>query len=184
MFFVIYKAFKELIDHSHALILLDGLDAIPQVSIREKIVELIRDFIHEYIKDLNFISAFDEKLFDFFEPRFRVVETQPPSKLGGNQIIITSRIAGYDMNSLTGTFSKHCLLSPMKQDEVNKFAKKWMSQVEQVAHKVLSSAGIGITKKQEKGYRKNEIEAVKSMLKNNEKSLCFNSSFKIIIWSH
>jgi hypothetical protein len=84
MFFVIYKAFKELIDHSHALILLDGLDAIPQVSIREKIVELIRDFIHEYIKDLNFISAFDEKLFDFFEPRFRAVETQPPSKLGGN----------------------------------------------------------------------------------------------------
>ncbi|UJR19345.1 hypothetical protein I4U23_022474 [Adineta vaga] len=170
------NVFKELIEHGHALILLDGLDKIVEVKGREKIVELIREFIYEYVKDPNFISAFDEKLFDFFEPRFHVYETQPPSKDGGNQIIITSRIIGYDLNSLTGTFIKHYLLSPMSQDEAGKFAENWMSEVEQVVHKVLLRKRLRINNETIKNLSHKRTEAVKSMFEKDDKSSYLNSS--------
>ncbi|CAF3335018.1 unnamed protein product, partial [Rotaria sp. Silwood2] len=172
---------KELIYRGHALILLDGLDEIPEVRRREEIVRLIEEFIREYVKDPNSISAFDEKLFDNFRPRTHVVETQPPSKSVGNQIIITSRIVGYDMNSLIGTFITHCLLPLMKQDQVNEFAEKWMSQVEQVVHKVLSSVENNIGKQIIERLSQRRIEAVKSIFENGEKCLLFNPSLLTLI---
>lgn len=143
---------KEFIYHGHALILFDGLDEIPDLRRREEVVQLIRKFIHKYVKDPNFISAFDEILFDHFQPNFRINETQPPSKFGGNQIIITSRIVGYDMNPLVGNFITHCLLSPMDEDHVNKFVEKWVSHIDRVAYEVLCSKGITIDEQKKKEF--------------------------------
>ena len=55
---------KELIYHGHALILLDGLDEIPEVGRRGEIVDLVRKFIDEYVRAPDFISAFDDAIFD------------------------------------------------------------------------------------------------------------------------
>ncbi|CAF1187751.1 unnamed protein product [Rotaria sordida] len=173
---------KKCIDHGHALILLDGLDEIPEVRRRKEIVQLIREFIHQYVNAPDFISAFDEKLFD--DVRFflcRMVETQPSAKSGGSQILITSRIVGYDMNSLIGPFITHYLLSLMMYGEVNEFAKKWMSEVEQVVDEVLSNEGISIDKQTIETLSKRRIEAVKSIFENTKEYLLFNSSLLTLI---
>lgn len=167
------KVLKEFINHGHALILLDGLDEVPDVVRREEIVKSIRKFICEYVKDPNFVSAFDQKLFHDYALNPSLVETQPPGESGGNQIIITSRIVGYDMNSLVGTFIVHRLLPLMKEDEAVKFAMNWMSQVE---HKILSRVGIRIRKREKESLLRRRIEAVKSIFGTGEKSLTFNSS--------
>ncbi len=58
------SALKELIYHGHALILLDGLDEISEVGRRGEIVDVVRKFVDEYVRAPDFISAFDDKMFD------------------------------------------------------------------------------------------------------------------------
>lgn len=130
---------KELIYHGHALILLDGLDEIPEIERRGEIVDLVKKFIDEYLQAPDFISAFDDRM---FEPIMlikygEVLETQPPNKFGGNQIVITSRIIGYEFYPLNGPFIRHHLLVLLNQKETNEFVNKWMKQVDKSIRHIL-----------------------------------------------
>jgi hypothetical protein len=171
---------KELIYHGHALILLDGLDEIPEVKSRENIVGLVKEFIDEYVKDPNFISAFDDTLFDLAHARCSVAETEAPEKPGGNQIIITGRIVGYETHALTGTFIKHYVLSIINENIVNKFASNWMLNVQEFVHKALLNVGINIDKERSERLTQRRIKAVKSVFKEDQKILFGFSLLSII----
>ena len=135
---------KELIYHGHALILLDGFDEIQEVGRRGEIVDLVKAFIDEYIRAPDFISAFDGRMFEpIMSLKYgKVLETQPPSKCGGNQIVITSRIVGYQLFPLNGPFIRHHRLLLMDQKEANEFVKRWMKQVHKSIRHALLKEGI------------------------------------------
>ncbi|CAF4654688.1 unnamed protein product, partial [Rotaria sp. Silwood2] len=101
---------KELIDDGHTLILLDGLDEITEVEQKGEIVDLVRKFVDEYARGPDFISAFNDRMFYGTSLDYcyhKIVETQPPSISGGNQIIITSRIIGYQLYPLVVEVYNH-----------------------------------------------------------------------------
>ncbi|CAF1025354.1 unnamed protein product [Adineta ricciae] len=148
---------KELIYNGHALILLDGLDEISHVQERREIVKIVHEFIDQYVKDPYFVSAFDEQLYGT-----NSYATQSPSKPGGNQIIITSRIIGYDMNPLVGTFIEHYVLK-MDDKEAKEFAQKWMSQVEKFVDEILLNEQISLDQQTMKilsEKRRNTLESM------------------------
>lgn len=64
--------------------------------------------------------------------RGRFVETQSPNIFGGNQIVITSRIVGYQLFPLIGPHIEHYSLLLMSHKKAKEFVKKWISQVEKV----------------------------------------------------
>ncbi len=114
-----------MIECGHALILLDGLDEISEVGQRKDIVYLVQNLIDKYIYASDFISPFDDKLFDVDNPLDnQIVETQPPYESGGNQIIVPSRIIGYQFSPLIGSFIEHCFLLLMEPREAKKVVQK------------------------------------------------------------
>lgn len=175
--------FKQLIDHGHALILLDGLDEIAEVKSREVIVDMVKDFIHTYVKDPNSISAFDDTLFDRISPVFHIAESQPPKKPGGNQIIITSRVVGYELNALTGSFIKHYLLLGINEEVLNEFVTNWMDDVQEFVNKVLLNVGIPIDQNKLAILTNKRIQAAKSIFE-KKKKMFLNCSLLSLICSN
>ncbi|CAF1503511.1 unnamed protein product [Rotaria sp. Silwood1] len=105
------------------LILLDGLDEITEVGQKKEIVDLVRKFIDEYVRGPDFISAFDDRMFHGTSLDYcyhTIIETQPPNIPGGNQIIITSRIIGYQLHPLIDEFDiKQLRYLVLKQQDLS-----------------------------------------------------------------
>jgi hypothetical protein len=138
-----YHVLKELIYHGHALILLDGLDEISEVGQRKEIVELVRKFIDEYVRTPDFISPFDERMFTTkLSWNCGVMRTDQSDTNDSNQIIITSRIVGYQLCPLTSSLVEHYTLPLMNHEETKKFIKTWMTCVEKSVFDTLSMEGI------------------------------------------
>ena len=172
---------KELIYSGHALILLDGLDEIPEVRRRSEIVDLVRQFIDEYLHAPDFISAFDDRIFGriWFDGSF--VETQPLSKFGGNQIIITSRIIGYDFHPLDGPFIKHYTLLLLNHNEAMEFVNNWMVQVEKGIFDSLLNEGIKLDGETMEILSTKRNNVVKAMFENSSQLLLSNPSLLVLI---
>jgi hypothetical protein len=96
---LIYDKLKE----GRALVILDGLDEIPASSQRDEIIEAIDAFIRQFM---------------------------PPSLLheSGNQLVVTSRIAGYHAAPLRGDLA-HVTVEPMSDAAVSVFIRGWMREV-------------------------------------------------------
>ncbi|CAF1225673.1 unnamed protein product [Rotaria sordida] len=124
---------KKLIDHGHALILLDGLDEIANIEQRGQIVNLVRTFIDVYVRAPDFTSAFDSKMVRKHKNLYfpETIETPLPSQSRGNQIIVTSRIVGYQLYSLRLcylTFQHHGLSNNHR--ELQKYTNQLISLLE------------------------------------------------------
>ncbi|CAF5064618.1 unnamed protein product, partial [Rotaria sp. Silwood1] len=102
-------ALHEYIEEGYALIVLDGLDEIPESETRTRIVRLVEEFAGEHVLTPEHVSVFDDK--------FVGGELDIPSQTCGNQLIITSRIAGYKAKPLNGHFSHYTIL-PMEMDDI------------------------------------------------------------------
>lgn len=100
------KVFLNLFETGRVILLLDGLDEIANPTIRIEIVREIDFFIKELIPD-NVAS---------------------PCEVGGNQVIITSRIVGYQMASLRNQ-SAHLTIEPMSERAINRFCDVWMKAI-------------------------------------------------------
>ena len=175
---------KELIYYGHALILLDGLDEIPLANNRQTIVDLIRQFLDVYVKDPNFVSPFDQRLFDGFENKFFVDEIQRTDKPGGNQIIITSRIIGYDTNPLVATFIKHYILSDNDTNIVKAFANNWIVNVDAYLRTIfLCEKRISIDERISQNVIEQKIKSVVSICE-TKKRLFLNFASLNIICAH
>ncbi|CAF3991498.1 unnamed protein product [Rotaria sp. Silwood1] len=167
---------KKLIDHGHALILLDGLDEIANIEQRGQIVNLVRTFIDDYVRAPDFTSTFDPKMvrkhkyLSFPE----TIETPLPSQSRGNQIIVTSRIVGYQLYSLIGPFIKHYSLLALRTEEAKEFAKKWMRSVEENVIEILKNETIELDKHMIENLSKKRLHNIQSMFEMKSKLIVSN----------
>ena len=110
---------QDCIEQGQALIILDGFDEIYDSIQRVKAMEIIETFVQTYVQiptntAVDVGNRYLHKLLD------------DPSKFGGNQLIITSRISGYQ----PARFS-HYTIQPMDTDDTKKMIKYWFTQVHQ-----------------------------------------------------
>ena len=108
-----------------AVILLDGMDEIAQSDLRDVIRADINRFIEQWINgrgDPAWIGRPDAYLID-----------GEPYLTGGNQIVITSRIVGYQVAPLEGPLT-HVLIEPMAEPAVRAFCTAWTRAVNAASH--------------------------------------------------
>ena len=122
---------RELVRHGHTLILFDGLDETLQYEQRKQILDLLTNFLDEYVRSPECVSPFDQPLFhQQFDPfTTKLNEVSPSNKFGGNQVILTSRFVGYQFCSITGPFIKYYQISLMNPSQIVKFIDTWMNSV-------------------------------------------------------
>ncbi|CAF3536379.1 unnamed protein product [Rotaria sp. Silwood1] len=115
-------ALQDYIQQGQALIILDGLDEILVPDQRLKIINIIENFVNIYVQIPTNISAVDNiylnKLLD------------DPSRSGGNQLIVTSRIISYHTISLLKQFSRYTI-QPMDTKSITDFVDYWFFRVHQ-----------------------------------------------------
>ena len=123
------SALQNCIKQGQALIILDGLDELPVSTQRSDVIKVVENFVEAYVQTPTGRSAFDDlrwsKCFD------------DPSRSGGNQIIITSRIEGYNATPLAGQFD-HYLIRPMDIEHMEDFVDYWFDHVHQQIIAMLS----------------------------------------------
>ena len=170
---------KELIHHGHTLILLDGLDEALEIKERKEIVGLVKQFIDEYVRSPDFFSPFDyENLCTRSSGNSdaKLIAMPPPHHSSGNQIIITSRIVGYQLCALTNPYIKHSSLLPMDHQQTKEFVEKWLSQVEESICAIFSEEGVQRNEKRLEDFLKRRSNAVKTMFENGLQLLMLNPS--------
>lgn len=107
------------------VVILDGMDEITDASQRDNIVRSIEVFIDDWINARGNPTSAKKKSSLWDELR-----EQEPAKTGGNQIIITSRIAGYHVRPIKGQVT-HITILPMPQIAVEHFCYAWTLAVNQ-----------------------------------------------------
>lgn len=95
------NCFKQMVEAGRAVIILDGLDELPDGD-RRAIVPRIHEFIN----------------------RFVPTGGPPPHEVGGNQILITSRYVGYSLAPVKAGCA-HFGILPMGRTAVERFARSW-----------------------------------------------------------
>ncbi|CAF4571991.1 unnamed protein product [Rotaria sp. Silwood1] len=129
---------QDYIKQGQALIILDGLDEIPISDQRSKIINIVENFVDTYVQTPTGVSVFDNvylsKLLD------------DPSRSGGNQLIVTSRIVGYHAAPLAGQFA-HYTIRPMDMEHMKDFADYWFFRVHQ---HIIDILGLSLTNQGEK----------------------------------
>lgn len=81
------SALQDCIKQGQALIILDGLDELPVSDQRSHVIHAVENFVETYVQTSTGRSVFDNLHLSKC--------SDDPSRSGGNQIIITSRIEGY-----------------------------------------------------------------------------------------
>ncbi len=94
------------------VLLLDGLDEVPAKD-RHRIVEAIQIFLRTYINPTLTGSDGD------------------PGDIGGNQIVITSRLSGYELAPMTEDVFRHFIIRPFDEEAVKKYCRNWAKMVYQ-----------------------------------------------------
>ncbi len=100
----------DLIEKGRVVLLLDGLDEVPAMD-RHQIVESIKAFLRIYINPT--LGHF----------------TGDPGDIGGNQIVITSRIAGYELAPITDEAFRHFIIRPFDEKGIEEFCRHWAKMV-------------------------------------------------------
>jgi predicted NACHT family NTPase len=175
---------EELINHGHTLILLDGLDEISDGIGRQEIVNHVRKFIDEYVRAPDFISAFDNPTFYDLTQSSSIrefVETQPVWLSGGNQIVVTSRITGYQLNPLSSPLIKHYLLSSMDADQIKKFVCKWIAQVNHSIVEALLNAGIELKDEKVENLSKRRHNSLQAIFESGSVLIMSNAAMLSLI---
>jgi hypothetical protein len=140
-------ALQDYIRYGQAMIILDGLDEIPVSDQRSLIINIVENFVDTYVQTPTGASAFDDRHLT------RLLDN--PSKSGGNQLIVTSRIVGYHSAPLAGQFA-HYTIRPMDMEHMKDFVDYWFFRVHQ---RILDTLGLSIPNQGE-----NHGEALKKEL--------------------
>ena len=119
---------KDYIKKGEAVIFLDGLDEIPNFEDRHEIVNKVMTFIseHLYPKHPSADKTHEGKSKIY---SFRNYYTGTPVEIGGNQIIITSRIAGYHEAPITNMEMSHLTIEPMQKEAIIHFCRLWYQAI-------------------------------------------------------
>lgn len=125
--FQLNSLFVQLLEAGQAVVLLDGLDEINDPADRYDIVREIDRFIEAYLPEES-----DFRL-SVSEQEVRMVKgVGAPFEDGGNQVIVTSRIVGYQMAPLSNK-ATHLTIEPMGQQAIDRFCDVWMHAIHRVS---------------------------------------------------
>ena len=109
-----------------ALVLVDGLDEITDVRLRQIVSKKLDSFAREHVVDPVTPGAYlpmaDQEV-------WWVITPSRPAANGGNQLIVTSRIAGYKEAALTGAVTV-CKILPLTDEAIRRFTRDWCLAVE------------------------------------------------------
>ncbi len=133
------RLIRTLLRRGQVVVILDGLDEIARETEhpgrgREEIVRAIETFIRDAVSSPDGSNPLAE-----LEQPWR---WQPPSpaETGGNQVIITSRIAGYHAYPLNGRLA-HFTIEPMSRPAIARFCETWTLAVQQLTAPAETSPG-------------------------------------------
>lgn len=119
---------KQRLRQGKAVIILDGMDEITASSHRDDIVHAIETFINNWINARGESMSMQQK-----NLLWNSLTMGDPARVGGNQILITSRIAGYHSAPITGQVA-HVTIQPMQPIAVKHFCDAWTYATYQVLH--------------------------------------------------
>jgi hypothetical protein len=110
---------RTFLEQEQAVVLLDGIDEVTAPSDRDEVVHAIDSFISSWINVVGGMRHVGRNSVN------RSAQFQGlPWETGGNQIIVTSRLAGYHASPITGPIS-HIVLQPMARQTVERFCDAW-----------------------------------------------------------
>lgn len=124
----------DFIKRGKSIVLLDGLDEITDPEDRRRIRDRIEEFVKDYIKDPKNENAFLPWATTTPDGSpsgkwWIQIDSSIPTQVGGNQVVITSRIAGYKAAVLRSEFT-HYVIEPLDDESVVRFCKEWTLAVE------------------------------------------------------
>jgi hypothetical protein len=96
----------EQIKGNRSILLLDGLDEVPAMD-RRQIVELIQQFLRVHVVPV--LGKVDDN----------------PGDVGGNQLLITSRLAGYELAPITESAFRHFVVRPFDDQAIEDYCRHW-----------------------------------------------------------
>lgn len=109
--------FADFLDRRRALLLFDGLDEISSLTERRDVVRQIENFVRAQVP----VSA---------DPLTLKARLERSAMAEGNQVIITSRIAGYHAAPLQEAIAHH-IVCDMSDDAIELFLERWALAVEE-----------------------------------------------------
>lgn len=119
---------KNYISKGEAVIFLDGLDEIPNFEDRHEIVARVVRFISEHLYPRNqfdYGSHQQKTKISSFKNYYKGT----PKEVGGNQIIITSRVAGYHEAPISNIEMAHLTIEPMQLEAIMHFCRLWYKAI-------------------------------------------------------
>lgn len=118
----------ECIRSGTAIVLIDGLDEIEGRDLRSRIRREIESFVADYITDPvspDMLRApGDDDGTSWWQTR-----SSSPAVHGGNQVVITSRVTGYDEYPLDGRYTL-AKIRPLTPEMTRRFCQNWCLAVE------------------------------------------------------
>ena len=129
-----FEMLKEFVRHGNALIILDGLDEIATFELHSRVVTLVRTFMQSYCMSDEFVSPFDN---DYLANTDLTCDFQCEGLLGGNLIVITSRIVNYNAQPLSEPMISHYLIQPMNIDYLCCFIQNWCLHIQDEINHIL-----------------------------------------------
>lgn len=166
------KMLIDFIENGHAFIIIDGLDEVATINSRQRVVELVKNFMHTYTCSDELISPFDKKYAGdatVFSPQYsnedetilaevlgvelyeesyiakrdqRQYQWHCESVFKGNMLIVTSRVIGYHTTPLSGDRVAHCTILPWSRHSTQEFVKTWCEHVQNKVKSLITIAGI------------------------------------------
>ena len=119
---VLHDWLTQLIKDKKTVLLLDGLDEINDVTERTAIVSGIDRYL-------------DKRYLSHTTPKLSLSEASRkdwPVDSGGNQVVITSRVAGYQAIHLN-PLARHLTIEPMSEKAIKRFCQKYVLEARRTA---------------------------------------------------
>jgi hypothetical protein len=110
---------RQAIEAKNAVVLIDGLDEVENAAIRGKVCDAVDHFIGRRI--LSASSTFAE----------RVGRDAAPGDVGGNQVVLTSRITGYHLAPLRTEAAAHFIIRPLNDDQVRQMCVRVAIEIDE-----------------------------------------------------
>lgn len=123
--FQLNQLLLSLLESGKAVVILDGLDEIDDPGDRYDIVREIDRFINANLPESGLTLSSDGQ-------KLKLDLIGNPCESGGNQVIVTSRIVGYQMAPLSNN-ATHLTIEPMKKSAVNRFCEVWIEAIHRVS---------------------------------------------------
>ncbi len=119
----LYGLFRHHLDTGCVLLLFDGLDEIAKLHERREVVRHVEQFVESNVPFITGIIREDFR----GQPVFGKL---PPVKVGGNQVLITSRVAGYRAVPFRESLT-HYTVQDLSDVAIDAFLRRWCLAIEE-----------------------------------------------------